>query len=63
MLFASFSFFQGQAHVFPASVRHSFILFVPTLAVLGAMLYWVARIRLSKKLNLLRQKAKLAPGA
>ena len=30
MLFACFSFFQGQAHVFPKAVQHSFILFVPT---------------------------------
>lgn len=61
MLFASFSFFQGQADVFPASVRHSFILFLPTLAVLGSMLYWIAKIRLSKQLNaIIRATANVA---
>jgi hypothetical protein len=51
MLFASFSFFQGQAHVFPAAVRNSFLLFVPTLGVLAIMLYWIAKTRLSKRLR------------
>lgn len=47
--FAAFSFFQGQAHVFPAPVRHSFVLFIPTLGTLAIMLYWIARLRIRKK--------------
>jgi uncharacterized membrane protein len=60
MLFAAFSFFQGQAHVFPEAVQKSFILFVPTLAVFAITLYWIARIRLFKKLNVLLRPSRVA---
>ena len=51
MLFASFSFFQGQAQVFPRVVQQSFVLFVPTLALIGITLYWLGRMRLSNRLR------------
>jgi uncharacterized membrane protein len=45
LLIASFSFFLGQPQVFPESVRGSFIMFVPEIAVLGVMIFWLIRSR------------------
>lgn len=42
------SFFIGQgANVFPQSVRDTRILFVPVVAVLVTMIYWLIRVRLT----------------
>jgi uncharacterized membrane protein len=61
LLLAVFSFFQGQADVFPDAVRGSFILFVPTLGVLVLTIYWVLRIRFGKALKLIRTTRGAAP--
>jgi len=45
LLIASFSFFLGQPQVFPASIRGSPILFVPEIAVLVLMIFWLVRVR------------------
>jgi hypothetical protein len=45
------SFFLGQQQVFPASMRGSPVLFVPVLAVLGAMIFWLIRVRLTRWLE------------
>jgi len=44
---ASASLFLGQPQVFPASIRHSGILFVPALAPLAALVFWMIRVRLT----------------
>jgi uncharacterized membrane protein len=54
LLLAVFSFFQGQADVFPDAVRGSLFLFLPTLGTLALMIYWVLRIRFGKALKMLR---------
>jgi hypothetical protein len=48
LLIAAFSFFLGQQQVFPASVRGSPLLLVPEIAVLGAMIFWLVRVRFNK---------------
>jgi hypothetical protein len=45
LFIAAGSFFLGQQQVFPASVRGSPLLFVPVLAVLALMIFWVCRVR------------------
>ena len=45
---ASGSLFLGQPQVFPESIRHSGILFVPALAPLVFLLFWMIRVRLTK---------------
>jgi hypothetical protein len=45
LLIAAFSFFLGQQQVFPASVRGSSLLFVPEIAVVGSLIFWLVRIR------------------
>lgn len=42
---AAFSFFLGQQDEFPAAWHGLFIWFVPPLAVLAAMVFWLLRIR------------------
>ena len=44
MFMATASFFLGQSKLFPAEVRQSGVLGVPVALVIGAMLYWLARI-------------------
>ncbi len=46
MYMATASFFLGQAKLFPAAVRESGVLGVPVVLVIGAMLYWLVRVRL-----------------
>ena len=46
MFMATTSFFLGQARHFPAAVRESGVLRVPVFLVIGALLYWLVRIRL-----------------
>ncbi|HEY0230264.1 MAG TPA: hypothetical protein VGC55_03335 [Dokdonella sp.] len=42
---AASSLFLGQQQLFPASLRGSFLLFVPEIIVLGAMAFWLLRVR------------------
>lgn len=48
LLIATTSFFQGQQDLFPASVRGSSIWYLPGLAVLAAMLFWIFRVRFGR---------------
>jgi uncharacterized membrane protein len=45
LLIAAFSFFLGQAKVFPKAVRIVPLLSIPPLLVLAALLYWLWRVR------------------
>jgi hypothetical protein len=51
MLIATLSFFIGQAKLFPPGVRASGVLRVPVLLVLGALLYWLVRVRIWPRLR------------
>jgi len=48
MLIATMSFFLGQAKVLPEAVRHPVLLAIPVLAVLVVMLYWLARVLITR---------------
>jgi hypothetical protein len=43
---AAISFFLGQQQVLPTALRGSSILFVPEIAILILMIFWLARVRL-----------------
>lgn len=45
LLIATLSLFLGQPQVFPAFLRGSPALFLPELAIVGAMLFWLIRVR------------------
>ena len=45
MFMATGSFFLGQAKLFPADVRASGVLKIPVLLVIGALIYWMIRVR------------------
>jgi hypothetical protein len=45
LLIGATSFFLGQPQFFPASLRGSFILFVPEIAILGLPVFWLIRLR------------------
>lgn len=51
LLIAAFSFFLGQAKVIPKPFRIYSLLMIPPLVVLGALLYWLWRIRLRRSLR------------
>jgi len=61
MFMATASFFLGQAKLFSPAVRASGVLKVPVLLVIGAVLYWLVRVRLWPWLQRLRAP-RLAPG-
>ncbi len=48
LLIASAAFFLGQQDEFPAAWRGSPVWFVPVFGVLGAMVFWVLRVRFSR---------------
>ena len=54
MFMATASFFLGQARLFPAGVRESGVLKIPVLLVVGALVYWLIRVRLIPALRRLR---------
>jgi hypothetical protein len=45
LLIAAFSFFLGQQKVMPEAIQGSPLLFVPPLATLAAMIFWLVRVR------------------
>ena len=45
LLIAAASFFFGQQKAFPEEYRGGFLWFVPPLAILGLMIFWLIRIR------------------
>ncbi|HEY3778528.1 MAG TPA: hypothetical protein VGL35_10775 [Rhizomicrobium sp.] len=48
LFFAAASFFLGQQKVMPAFMHGSPLLFIPALAPLALMIYWLVRVRFSK---------------
>jgi hypothetical protein len=48
MLIATTSFFQGQQDNFPEAWQGSAIWYLPALAVLAAMLFWIFRVRFGR---------------
>jgi hypothetical protein len=46
-----FSFFLGQAKVIPKPIRIFPLLLIPPLLVLGALLYWLWRVRIKRSLR------------
>ena len=60
LFIAAGSLFLGQPKVFPAALRGSPIMFVPELAILGLMLFWLARTLLSPLYRRLRAPRALA---
>jgi uncharacterized membrane protein len=49
LFIASGSLFLGQPQVFPAALRHSGLLIVPALAPLALLIFWLLRVRLTKR--------------
>jgi hypothetical protein len=45
MFMATGSFFLGQAKLFPVGVRESGVLRIPVFLVVGALIYWLLRVR------------------
>jgi uncharacterized membrane protein len=45
LFIAATSFFLGQADLFPAALRNPALLGLPVLVVVGAMVYWLWRVR------------------
>ena len=51
LLIAAFSFFLGQAKVFPKPVRIFPLLVIPPLVVLVALFYWLWRVRVRRSVR------------
>ena len=49
LLLASFSFFIGQQKVMPLFMRGSPLFFVPELAILAAMVFWLVYVGVSRR--------------
>jgi len=49
LFIAAASFFLGQPKVFPPSLRGSPILFLPEIAILGLMIFWLLRVGLARR--------------
>jgi hypothetical protein len=62
LLIAAFSFFLGQQKVMPELIQGSPLLFVPPLAVLTAMIFWLLRIRFSKAFKWVAPRRAAAAG-
>lgn len=54
MYMATMSFFVGQAKLMPAWVRDSRVNLIPVLLVVGALVYWLIKIRLAPALKRMR---------
>jgi uncharacterized membrane protein len=48
---ATASFFLGQQQLFPAALRGSALLFLPEIAVLGLLFFWLVRVRFGASFN------------
>ncbi|MEP7007041.1 MAG: hypothetical protein ABI810_13740 [Sphingomonas bacterium] len=48
LFIAAASFFLGQQKIMSVSIRGSFFLIVPPLAVLAVMLFWLVRVRITR---------------
>ena len=49
LFFAASSFFLGQQKVMPVFMHGSPILFLPEIAILGLMIFWLFRVRLANR--------------
>ena len=56
LLIAAFSFFLGQQDNMPAFMRGSPLLYLPPLAVLAGMIFWILRVRYSKAFHWVRPR-------
>ena len=56
LLIAAFSFFLGQQKVMPAAIQGSLFLFLPPLATLAALLFWIARVRFARRWAVARRR-------
>jgi hypothetical protein len=50
LLFAALSFYPSRAHLFSKAINDSNVLYLPHLLLVGAMLYWMFRVRARKRL-------------
>ncbi len=48
LLIAAFSFFLGQPQVFPKFLQGSPLLFLPEIAIVGSLVFWLIRVRFVK---------------
>ena len=62
-LIAAFSFFLGQQKVMPEFIQGSSLLFVPPLAVLAAMIFWIIRVRFSRTWQRRQPGPRIGPSA
>ncbi len=58
---ASGSLFLGQPQVFPASIRHSLLMFVPALAPLVLLIFWMVRVRIGNRFKAAGREAAQQP--
>jgi hypothetical protein len=49
LMFAMLSFYPSRAHLFPRWVNQSNILYVPHVLIAGAMLFWLYRVSIRKR--------------
>jgi|ERR1051325_732662 uncharacterized membrane protein len=49
LFIATFSFYPGQAKVFPKELRDTNLLIIPHVLLIGAMIYWMVRMRTRKR--------------
>jgi hypothetical protein len=54
MLMATLSFYPGQAEFFPSWLRHTNLLYVPHVLLSGAMLFWLVRVSVRKRVQRVR---------
>lgn len=59
-LIAALSFFIGQQDEMPALVRGSPLLFVPEILIMGALVYWLVRLRFPRQVGWLANATKSA---
>lgn len=48
LLIAAASFYPGQAHLFPESLRTSNVLYLPLMLIAATSIYWLARVSFSR---------------
>jgi hypothetical protein len=49
LLFATLSFYPGQARLFPKWLKETNLLYVPAVLLVGAMLFWLYRVSVRKR--------------
>jgi hypothetical protein len=48
LFIAASSLFLGQPQVFPEAARNAIVLFIPSVAIVAAMIFWLVRIAIGK---------------